>query len=66
MVDYSDVRLINLNFMVNIINSQVKMKIFSWNIREDGRGGIKAQLKNLLIEYNPDIIILMETNVNSN
>lgn len=42
------------------------MKKLNQNIRGAGHGGLKTQLRNLLKVHNPDIILLMETRINSN
>lgn len=42
------------------------MRVISWNIKGRGSGSFKPHLTYLLAECNPDIIILMETKVNSN
>lgn len=41
------------------------MKKLNQNIRGAGHGGLKTQLRNLLKVHNPDIILLMETRINS-
>lgn len=42
------------------------MRVLKLAYKGAGGGGFKAQLKNLVTEYNPDIITLMDTKVNSN
>lgn len=41
------------------------MTIVIWNIRGAIQGGFKIQIKDLINRYNSDIIILVETKVNS-
>lgn len=41
------------------------MKLVSWNIRGAGRKGFLAHLKHLLSFHDPDIVVLMESRVNS-
>lgn len=41
------------------------MKILSWNVHGASRKRLKSQLKDLMRICNPDIILVMETRVNS-
>lgn len=41
------------------------MKILSWNIREAGRKDFKQQVRELIKNYNLDILFFMKTKVNS-
>lgn len=40
------------------------MKIFRWNVRGTGRRGFKYQLKDLVITYKLNVIILTKTKAN--
>lgn len=42
------------------------MKIFSWNVRGAGRRAFIQQVCEFINVYQPDIIFLMESKVNSN
>lgn len=42
------------------------MRIISWNTRGIGQQVFKHQVKDFLSIHNPDIIIVMETRVNTN
>lgn len=42
------------------------IKLSSWNVRGAGRKSFYSQVKFLMAKYNPDVMVFMETRVNSN
>lgn len=41
------------------------MRIISWNIRGAGREGFLAHIKHFIDCYKPEVLVLMETKINS-
>lgn len=42
------------------------MKLISWNVKGAGKKGFYSQVKFLMSNDNPDVIVCIETSVNSN
>lgn len=60
-----DTSYVELMRSVNL-KQKIETRVLIWNIRGSGRARFKNQVKDLMKIYNPNIVILMGTLVNTN